>query len=420
MRILVVSQYFWPESFRINDICDGLVERGHSVDVLTSLPNIPGGRFFEGYGWFSRGEKTHNGVNITRVGVVQRGDGSAIRLMLNCASFAINSLFHIPKLAKNGYDAVFVFNNSPVSKILPAKVLAKKQKIPNIIYILDIWPESMYFLLSMPQTAEKQTLFRKISFAVSRWFYKSGDTLLVSSVGFEEKLRKMGLSQRIAYFPNYAEKPDESTECALERKTYGLKDEDFVIGFAGNIGKAQGLDILVEAAKRQKNSSVKYLIIGDGAMLDDIKALCKKLSLSDKFVFTGWVDSKMIPALAALCDAMYVSLLDNEVLNLTVPAKLQTYMYAEKPVVACMNGAGAQIVAESCCGVTAAAGDIDGLCSAIEDISGMDKARLELLGKNARAFCEEHYDREKLLDMLEDELKLAVENNKRNKEAKSK
>ena len=148
MRILVVSQYYWPEVFRITDICAGLVERGYDVDVLTSLPNVPQGRFYEGYDLFHRGPKEHDGVRIERVGVFERTKSNKVMWALNCASFAINSLFHLPKLARNKYDAVFVFNNSPVTVILPAKVFSAVKKIPNIIYILDIWPESLKRLYS--------------------------------------------------------------------------------------------------------------------------------------------------------------------------------------------------------------------------------------------------------------------------------
>lgn len=412
MKLLVVSQYFWPENFRINDICDGLVERGHVVDVLTSLPNVPQGRFYEGYGWFKRGPKQHNGINIERVGVVQRGRGSALRLVLNCASFAFNSLFHIPKLKKNDYDAVFVFNNSPVSQVWPAKVLAKAKQIPNIIFILDIWPESMYFLLGMKEN-DKKALFKKISRAVSRWFYKSGDLILISSKEFEPKLRMMGLDSEIEHFPNYAEPFEISDKSGISREKLGLAAKDFVVGFAGNVGKAQALDKLIEVAANLKTGKIKFLIVGDGSELETIKRQAAERGVWDRFVFTGWLESALVPDYLALCSALLVSLEDHEVLNLTIPAKLQTYMYASKPVVAFMNGAGAKAVREAECGVTAAAGDAGDLCEALTTISSCTKRALDTMGRNGRKYCEKNYGREQILDNLAGYIEKAVEDYKK-------
>ena len=423
MKLLVVSQYFWPENFRINDICDGLVERGHSVDVLTSLPNVPQGRFYDGYGWFKRGPKEHKGIGIERVGVIRRGSGGGLRWMLNCASFAVNSLFHLPKLRKNDYDAVFVFANSPVTKILPAKRFAKVKKIPNVIFILDIWPESMFFLLGMKEKG-KETFFKKTSRAVSRWLYRSGDLLLVSSKGFEGKLRDMGLDNEIAYFPNYAEPFKLEKNDDISRKKLGLLKEDFVVGFAGNVGRAQGLDKLIEAAAENRNGGIKYLIVGDGSELDDIKLRCAGSRLTDRFVFTGWVDSAVVPNYLDLCDVLLVSLEDSGVLNLTVPAKLQTYMHAAKPVIAFLNGAGAEVVRKARCGATAAAGDAEALREAIDGIAACPKAVLEQAGRNGQVYCGEHYDREKVLDSLVDYIEDAIKDyvpikQKRNKMPRS-
>jgi glycosyltransferase involved in cell wall biosynthesis len=407
MKLLVVSQYFWPENFRINDICDGLIARGHRVDVLTSLPNVPQGKFYEGYGWFRRGPKEHNGVGIERVGVVQRGQDNALRLMLNCATFALNSLFHIPKLKKNDYDAVFVFNNSPVSKILPAKVMARKKRIPNIIFILDIWPESMYFLLGMKEGGP-DTLFRKISRAVSKWLYKSGDLLLISSAGFEPKLRDMGIEGDIRFFPNYAEPLAVAQHNPPTREELGFKETNFVVGFAGNIGKAQRLDKLVAAACKTGRADTRYLIVGDGPERRAVEKAVADSKRSDQFVFTGWVDSAKVPGYLALCDALLVSLEDHEVLNLVVPAKLQTYMYAAKPIIAFMNGAGAKVVQQADCGVTATAGDVDALCRAIDALAQTPPERRAEMGENGQIYCQKHYDRQTILDSLVGHIEAAI------------
>lgn len=410
MKILVVSQYFYPENFRINDIVKGLVERGHSVDVLTSLPNVPGGEFFEGYSWRNRGEKSYEGAGVERVGVIKRGNGKPLRWVLNCASFAFNSLFHLPKLKKNDYEAVFVFNNSPVTKIFPAKVFARRMKIPNVVFLLDIWPDSMFLLLKYPED-KKDNLFMRVTRGVSRWLYKSADMFLISSRGFEKKLRDMGITSAIEYFPNYAE-PLELEGGGRTREALGLRKNDTVIGFAGNVGVAQGLENLVAAAKKSK-SGVKYLIVGDGSELSSIKELVRKERLENSFVFTGWVDSAEVPSYLELCDALLVSLKDGGVLNLTVPAKVQTYMYAKKPVIAFLNGAGAETVTEANCGFAVKAEDADALAETVDRIAAMPKAKLAALGENGRRFCDENFNRDKTIDRLVSLLERAIKEYKR-------
>lgn len=409
MKILVVSQYFWPENFRINDICDGLIERGHAVDVLTSLPNVPQGSFYDGYGWFHRGEKVHNGVNVRRVGVISRGKTNKLRWVLNCASFAVNSLFHLPALGKNDYDAVFVFNNSPVSKILPAKVFSAWKKIPNVIFILDIWPESMFFLVDKPKVDKSSLFYRLMAFG-SKWLYKSGDTLLISSKGFEKKLRDMGLTSRITFFPNYAEKVETVWDDTVTRESLGLSQDDFIYGFAGNIGPAQALDLLVEsAALCRDDAHIKYLIMGTGPSLDDIRSRIREKGLEDRFVFTGWVDPAKLPNYLRLSDSMLLMLKDNEVLNLTVPAKLQTYMHEKKPVLAFMNGAGAETVTESGCGIAVPAEDVEALANALRSMADLPAEELRRMGEAGERYGANAYDREQVLDLLEAELRYAIE-----------
>ena len=402
MRILVVSQYYWPEVFRINDICAGLIERGYSVDVLTSLPNVPQGKFYEGYDLFHRGPKEHEGVSIERVGVFERTKSNKIMWALNCASFAINSLFHLPKLARKKYDAVFVFNNSPVTVILPAKVFSKLTKVPNIIYVLDIWPESLYSLLGKSRI-DKKTLFYKLSSAFCKWLYKSADILYISSKGFKEKLQDdMGLTAPTVYFPNYAEEVKEDKDFTVTRNELNYTDEDFVIGFAGGMGPAQGIDLVISAVEKIKDKKrIKLLLMGDGTEFNALQNIVKGKNLTDKITFLGWVPFDHLPAYMRVCDVMMMCLKDNEVLNITVPAKLQTYMSCSKPVIAFMNGAGADVVNEANCGLSVKAEDVDGLADAFERLSIMDPQQLKTLGQNGKEYCDLYFEREHILDILE-------------------
>lgn len=398
MKLLVVSQYFRPETFRINDICDGLRERGWDIDVLTSLPNVPQGRFYDGYGWFRRGSRTDNGMNITRVGVVRRGTGNPVLWVLNCASFAFNALFHLPALRRGNYDAVFVFNNSPVTSVYPASKFAKKAKIPEIIYILDIWPDSMFFLLGKPE--QGNDIIHRFMNRVCRKLYNTGDLILESSEGFEPRLRRLGVKSPVRYFPNYAEPPVNGVPVRT-REQLGIPEEARVTGFAGNIGPAQGLDMLAKAAK-DADSRMYYLIIGDGPSREELEKTVKEYGLEDRFIFTGWVNGADVPGYLALCDALLVSLKDSGVLNLTVPAKLQTYMLSGKPVIAFMNGAGAETVTAAGCGYTAPADNADALRNVLDTVSTEDIGILRQKGELGRAYCKNNFDRELLLDRLQD------------------
>ncbi len=406
MRILVVSQYYWPEVFRITDICAGLVERGYDVDVLTSLPNVPQGKFYEGYDLIHRGPKEHDGVRIERVGVFERTKSNKIMWALNCASFAINSLFHLPKLAKNQYDAVFVFNNSPVTVILPAKVFSAIKKVPNIVYILDIWPESLYSLLGKSHI-NKRSLFYKISSWFCKWLYKSADILYISSKGFKDKLQnEMGLTAPTVYFPNYAEEIQKDNDFTISREELGFKKEDFVIGFAGGMGPAQGIDLVVSAIEKVKdNNRIKLLLMGDGTEYNTLQSIVKSKGLTDRIKFMGWVPFVKLPAYMDICNVMMMCLKDNEVLNITVPAKLQTYMSCQKPVLAFMNGAGADVVNEAHCGISVPAEDVEGLSEAFLKLSDLSNSELEALGKNGKDYCEIYFDREHVLDILENDIK---------------
>ena len=407
MKLLVVSQYYYPDPFRITDICESMVKKGHEVDVLTSIPNVPQGRYYDGYGWFKRGEKVHEGVKIERVGVFQRKKGTTIRLVLNCASFAINSLFHIPKLKRNNYDAVFVFNNSPITKILPAKRIARKNKIPNIVFLLDIWPQSLFFLTGQKEK-DRKTLFQRIAYSFCVWLYKSVDLMLISSRGFDDILRSMGISCKMRYFPNYAEEFPLSS-FKVNRDDFGIGEDDFVVGFAGNIGKAQGLEHTVEATKLSNIPSLKWLIVGDGPELDNLKSLVESNNLQDRYCFTGWVKGDKVYAYLSLSDALFLPLKNHEVLNLTVPAKLQTYMYAAKPVIAFMNGEGAELVKTSRCGVTASAEDTYDLTKALKNITELSKEELLEMGNNARTYCELNYSKDVLIDNLVQYISEAIE-----------
>ena len=406
MNLLVVTQYYYPEPFRITEICETLAARGHHVHVITSVPNVPDGQFYEGYGWFRYGEKERNGVSIERCDCIKRGNNSGLRWALNCTSFLITSFFHTFGKKRDGFDAVLVFNNSPITTIVPAARIARRLKIPLITWVLDLWPESMFFLIGI-DGIQKHALFKRAARSYCNHLYRKCDWILMSSKGFEKKIRDTGFTGQIRYFPNFAEETAESEQ--RSREEVGFGPDDFVIGFAGNVGRAQGLDYTVAATEQLAEPKLRWLIVGDGPDLVHLKELIAEKGLGTHYRFTGRVPGTAVPGYLGICDCLFVPLMDQEVLNLTVPAKVQTYMKSGRPLIAFMNGAGADVVREARCGVTASAESVEELCDAIRGVLTLDKDALIKMGERGREYCRENFDRDSLITKLEGYLREAVE-----------
>lgn len=402
MKILVVTQYFWPESFKINDICLGLKERGHEVDVLTGLPNVPDGKYHEGYSfWKKGGPKEYKGIKLNRVRILQRHN-NFINLSFNCASYALFGMTHIPKLKKKNYDIIFVYQISPVTSIVPGKWLKKFTKIPMVTYVLDIWPESMYFLLG------KETMpgfFDKICRGYSKSLYRAADRMLISSKSMEKKLMDMKIEkENIKWFPNTAdsiERKPYNTELA---KKYHLEDK-FVITFAGNVGRAQGLDLVIEAAEKVKeNKNIAWLIVGDGTERNRLEEVVKEKGLDHQVIFTGWQEKSKLSDFFSISSALIVMLKDNEVLNMTVPAKVQTYLTTGKPILMSANGEAASVIKESKAGLVSEADNVDLLIENLQELVNMTEEKRNQMGENGLAYYKENYDTETLFDELSDYL----------------
>lgn len=403
MKILVVSQYFWPENFRINEICLDLKARGHEVEVLTSLPNVPDGKFYEGYSLWNKGPKEYEGIPLHRVRVVPRGKSNFILLAVNCATFAINSLFHLPKLMAKSFDCVFIFQPSPISLALPGIVFAKLKKIPSFFYVQDIWPESMYFLLNLKE--QGQSLFRKISLLVSASLYRGADRWFMSSRGMASRLEYMGIpSEHSHYLPNFS---DRYTDTGYDHElatSLGVQDK-FTVAFAGNIGRAQGIELLLEAAERTKDlPNLHWLILGDGTERERMQDLVKEKGLEERVTFTGWIPSSEVSRYLGLASALVVMLKRHPIFSITVPSKMQTYLAAGKPILAWMDGEGALVAEESGAGLSAPAEDVSAFCERLQELKAMSADLRLAMGQRGQAYCAEHFGRDKLMDWLSEYL----------------
>ncbi|XZM93722.1 glycosyltransferase family 4 protein [Clostridium perfringens] len=377
MKILVVTQYFWPEEFRINDICKGLKEAGHDVEVLTGLPNYPEGKIYKGYSWFKKGVKEYNGIKIMRVPMIPRGKNSSMMLALNYVSFMVNASLKALTLIGKKYDRVFVFQVSPITSAVPAIILSKLKKIPSYIYIQDLWPETFYSIINI-----KNKKIRSKMKNICNKIYNSFDKLLIASKGYEDILLKEGFKkEKFEYFPQWAEDfYSESLKKVSENRI-------FTVTFAGNIGKAQSVNTIIEAANLAKeNKNIKWQIIGDGSEFKNIKYLVKKYSLENTVDLLGRKPAKDMPKYFSSSDGLIVTLKNEEILKVTLPAKVQSYMAAGKPIIAAISGEGSRTIKESKSGLVGEAEDYKALYENVIKLYDMNENERIRIGNNGKEF----------------------------------
>ena len=398
MKILIVTQYFLPENFKGNDMAFELQKRGYEVTVLTGIPNYPKGEFFEGYNYFKRRRENIKGVKVIRTFLIPRGKSNAISLFLNYFSWAFfASLYVIYLSIFKKFDRIIVQQLSPVTMGLPAIIYKKLRKTPVYFWVLDLWPESL--------TAAGGIKNKKILWGFTKivqFLYRNSDKILISSKGFKESLIKKGdFDEKIIYFPNWADLA--ITENTKKIEIQKLKDE-FKIMFAGNIGIAQDLDTVLEAfqlIKEKNNFSIQLLILGDGRERVRLESWVKKQNLNDLVQFLGKKPIEKMSQYFAEADCMLVSLKDEPIFNLTLPAKIQAYMSQSKPIIAMMNGEGYNIIKEADCGVSVEAEDTKGLESAIMKIYNLSQDERNELGKNGYKYYSDHFRFEQCINHLE-------------------
>lgn len=396
-KILVVTQHFWPENFRINDIVEGFLQDGIAVDVLCGLPNYPKGEWFPGYSAAGPFEEEWHGARLYRCKEVPRRGNTSVNIFLNYVSwpwYAAHALHRLP----GGYDAVFCFNTSPVLMCWPAIRYAKKHHIPFTNYVLDIWPENLYSVLNV-----KNKALRAIAQGVSNALYKKADRLIAMSEPLQQRLcQRTGMPpQKIAVIPQYCEdfyavpQPD----AALQAQFGGR----FNLVFTGTFTPAQSLETVITAvqdARSRGADMLHLLLVGDGMSRAALEAKVKELHAEDAVTFYGSVPATDIPRFTALADALIVCLSDSPDLGLTVPAKVASYMAAGKPVLASMDGAGNAAVAAAG-GLSSPACDAAALADNLLALTLMDAAQRAAMGQSAKEYYLAHYRRSELLRKLE-------------------
>lgn len=391
MKILVVCQHYWPEPYPLPDLCEELVRRGHTVDLITDVPNYPMGITYPDYRRGARRQEVHNGVKITRTFTIARRHNAVFRL-LNYYSYAWSSSHYAGHLRED-YDVVFTNQTSPVMMSSAAFAYARKHGKKVVMYCMDLWPAC----LAAGGIQESSPVYKFFGWE-SRRLYNKPDRILITSRMFREYLvQHHGVDDgKIAYLPQYAAAQFDT----LPAPDPGKKTVDLM--FAGNVGAAQSLTTVLQAAELlQDQPQLRWHIVGDGSELEHLKKLAAEKHL-DCVVFHGRKPPEEMPRYYAMADAMLVTLTADPFISLTLPGKVQTYMAAGKPILAAAAGEIPQVLAAARCGWCAEAENARDLAQKVRQfLQSPDKAQL---GRNARAYYEAHFTRDRFMDTLEREL----------------
>lgn len=378
MRILVICQNYYPEQFRITDICEELVKRGNEVLVVTGLPNYPQGKIFYGYKHGKKRDEVVNGVKVHRCFTIGRRRGVLFRL-LNYYSFAISSKRYVEKL-KEKYDIVFVNQLSPVIMANAGIAYKKKTGTKLVLYCLDLWPESL-----VAGGIKHDSPIYKHYHKVSEKIYKNCDKILVTSKCFSKYFKEEFGINNTDYLPQYAEDIFSPKTCKK------VPDKFIDLMFAGNIGTMQDVETIIEAARlTQDIFNLRYHIVGDGSGIDNIKNLASGLN---NIYFYDRQPLEEMPKYYAIADAMFVTMKKDPIISYTLPGKVQSYMAAGKPIIGTIGGETKRVIAEADCGFCGDSEDAESLAANVRGfIASSNKM---LMAENSRKYYLENFSKDR-------------------------
>ena len=408
MKVLVVTQYFWPESFRINDVVSSLVDSGIEVDVLTGKPNYPDGKIFNGYRVWDCQIEHKFGSSIFRVPLIPRGNKSKFNLALNYFSFIIFGVIQGAWMVrKNKYDLVFVYGLSPILLSIPGVFISKIKGIQIILWVQDLWPES----LLATKSVQNGLVISMVGFVV-KWIYQSMDLILVQSHAFIDEVKKMTTEKDVKYYPNSVDPSfyNYSLNKQIDVEEEQKNDGKFNVVFAGNVGIGQGIEVILEAAKILSDiDNIQFVIYGSGSRLEWLEEQKKQYNLKG-IILKGRHPVESMPQLLSNANALLVTLSDEPIFAKTIPNKIQAYLAVGRPILACLNGEGARVVNEAKAGIAVPAGDSKRLSEAILDLYKLSEKEMTIYGKNGREYYEKNFKHEKLIKILISEFENLIKN----------
>lgn len=405
MKLLILSQYFWPENFRINDVVEGLLERGHAVTVYTGMPNYPTGRYFAGYGFFGPLRDRYKSAEVRRAPLVARGDGGGLRLAINFLSHAVFATLLAPWLARGRFDAILVYEPSPMTIGIPARAVRALKKAPVLFWVQDLWPESLSATGAVNSRAVLGLVDRLI-----KWIYRGCDRVLVQSEAFIPSVEAHGVPRdRIRYLPNSAENFYRRVEARPDDPEAREMPAGFRVVYAGNIGAAQDFATILDAAELLKRESrVQWIVFGDGRMRGWVEEEIGRRGLQATFHLLGQRPPERMPRYFAHADVLLATLRREPIFAYTIPSKIQSYLACGRPIIAALEGEGGRIIRDARAGWVVPPENPKALADAVLAASHSPAAELADMGDRSAACFREHFEREKLLARLEDVLREAA------------
>lgn len=396
MRVLIVTQYFYPENFKSNDIAFELSKRGYQVDALIGIPNYPEGKYYLGYGIFCKRIEIVEGVKVYRAFQTPRGKkASGFGLLINYLTYAFSASIWalFISLFKSKYDAIIVFQNSPITQALPAIIIGSLQNVPVYTWVQDLWPNAI-----LSGGSINNNIVLSVVDKFTNLVYDKSRMILVSSKLFAGAIALKGNYQsKLMYYPNWCD--DFLIKDIVEIPDFPT---GFIITLAGNLGVSQDLDSIVKLAVELRDlRDVKIVLLGDGSKKEWVEKEIAKLDLHDKLYCLGRYPNAMMPSFYKRSNAMLLTLSSKfEDLKMVVPSRLQSYMSAARPVLAMIEGGAAEIINEANCGYVVKGGDYLSLVKIIKENVLTNKQSFEKLGSNGRKYFENNFHKENCIDAL--------------------
>lgn len=394
IKLLVVSQYYYPEQFRINDICAEWVKRGYDVTVVTGIPNYPQGKFYSGYGYFKKRREIHEGVEIIRLPIISRGNSNA-RLALNYVSFVVSGFFW-QLFTRQKAEIVFSFEVSPMTQVLPAVWFANRKKISCLVYVQDLWPENFQEITGIKDGFLISQITR-----MTNYIYQQCKMVLVTSNSFKKVIENRGVpSEKVVYWPQYAEefyKPSKNVSSLVP------PDDRLTIAYTGNIGTSQGLEILPKTASllREKGYSIRFVLVGDGRGMPNLKKSIENEDVENCFLFIPQQSPEVIPDILARADAAFISFSHLPLFAMTLPAKLQSYMACGMIIVAAVSGETERIVKKAECGFVTTPGTPVELVDVLITLHNASEELKSILKRNSYEYCQLHFNKNRLMNEID-------------------
>jgi colanic acid biosynthesis glycosyl transferase WcaI len=401
MNILIVSQYFWPEDFRINELAKFL-SINHKVYVLTGYPNYPDGAIYKNYLKNRKNYSFFGRIRVYRVPIIPRGKNKTT-LFLNYLSFLISaSIFILIIFFKKKIDRIIVFGTSPPTVILPAILLSKIKNIPIVFWVLDLWPDTLFQIKFF-----KKIFFKKVGFFLMKHIYNSCNLILAQSESFIKKIKKVcNKNIKIQYFPSWTEKVYlKKKKIKINLKLSILNNRKyFKVMFTGNIGFAQDFLNIIRAASLLRNYNVRFIIVGTGSMFDWLKKEIELRNLKNNFILTGPINKKNMPFMISKADCLLITLGCGSAFNATIPGKLSNYLSAKKPIIGMISGVVKKIINNSRLGYACNSGEFRRLAKNIIRLMNIDLYQKKFLGQNAYNYYKSNFNSVKIFKNLENQI----------------